>query len=351
MKPMRTGLAALALAAAVLPLESAAQAVAPSAAAPAGVTPQQRARLAQKLAHIESIMRAVEADRDAHPTAENLQWLRESLYGMSLESVTAIAPASDMQQVSSAVSQAGKVSAKVFGDVFDDLVYVPWPQGPCRYIDTRNVGGKITGARDFDTANSGLTYGGSSGCAPKALAGVTTEDQIAAFTLNITIVDTSTAAAPGFATMRPAGSANASALVNWTSSAVGFQLGNAAAVGSNVNGPNEIEIFTSGPVHAIVDLSGAFVPPNHTPLQCVVGTTVFSSALTDGQTFNILAGTCPTGYSLVANSCAGTGTFLNLVIAGSGISTPAQSFCQGKYVGSGGATASNTPFCCRIPGH
>jgi hypothetical protein len=77
---------------------------------------------------------------------------------------------------------------------------------------------------------------------------------------------------------------------------------------------------------------------------------VFSAALTPNQTFNIQAGTCPAGYSLVANSCAGSGDFLNLVIAGSGISTPAQSFCQGKYAGSGGATAQNTPFCCKIPG-
>jgi hypothetical protein len=349
MKATRTGLAALVLAA-VLPLYAVAQSPVMSALEPVRITPEQRVRLAQKLAHIDAIVRAVQADRVNPPSAENLQWLRESLYGMSLESVAAIAPASDLQQVSSAVSQATKVREKVFGDVFQDLVYIPWAQGPCRYIDTRNVGGKITGARDFDTANSGATYGGNSGCAPKTLAGVTSEDQIAAYTLNITIVDTSGAAAPGFATMRPAGSANASALVNWTTSASGFQLGNAATVGSNVNGPNEIEIFTSGAVHAIVDLSGAFVPPNHTPLQCVVGTTVFSSPLTDTDTFNIQAGTCPTGYSLVANACAGTGSFLNIVIAGSGISTPAQSFCQGKYSGTGGATASNTPFCCRIPG-
>src|SRR4051812_5543110 len=117
MKPLRTGLAALALVA-VLPLDSVAQSIVQSMAAPTSITAEQRARLAQKLAHIDAIVRAAEADRANPPTAENVRWLRESLYGMSLESVTAVAPVSDMQQVSSAVAQAGKVSAKVFGDAF-----------------------------------------------------------------------------------------------------------------------------------------------------------------------------------------------------------------------------------------
>lgn len=349
MKPMCTRLAILALAA-VLPLGAVAQGALPVSDGATKITAEQRARLAQKLARVDTIVRALQANRETRPSAEYFQWLRETLYSMPLESVMAVAPSTDVTQVSAAVSQASKVREKLLGDINQDLVFVPW--APCRYINTTFLGGKISGARGYDLANNGGPYGGSTGCDPKTLTGLASEDNIGALVLTLTIVDTSTAASPGFATVRPFSSANATALVNWTTSAAGFQLGDSGVVSilQNPATVNEIEIFTSGPVHAIVDLAGAFVANHTTPLNCVVGTTVFSAALAPGNTFNIQAGTCPAGYSVVANACAGTGDFLNLTIAGSGVSTPSQTFCQGRYSGSGGATASNTPFCCKIPG-
>ena len=349
MKPMRTRLAILALAA-VLPLGAAAQPIAPPGGTSTKITAEQRQRLAQKLAHIDTIMHALQANRETRPSADHLQWLRESMYAMPLESVMSIAPSTDVTELSSAVAKASSAREKLLGDINQDLVFVPW--APCRYINTIFLGGKISGARGYDLANSGTPYGGSSGCDPKTLTGLSSEDNIGALVLTLTIVDTSAAASPGFATVRPFSSANQTALVNWTTSAAGFQLGDSGVVSilQNPATVNEIEIFTSGPVHAVVDLSGAFVANHTTPLNCVVGTTVFSAGLTPGQTFNVQAGTCPAGYSIVANSCAGTGDFLNIMLAGSGVSTPSQTFCQGKYVGSGGTTVSNTPFCCKIPG-
>jgi hypothetical protein len=348
-KTLSSSLAAIVVA--VLPLHLEAQVPMPFAETQAKITPEQRTRLAQKLAHIEAVMRAVDLDRQAAATAETRQWMRETLYRLSLEQVESVPAVANVQSVTAAIGRAAKARGKLLGDNAHDLVYQPW--APCRYIDTRNVGGKISGVQTYDTSANGATYGGSVSCNPITLAGVATEDDIAAFTLNITLVDTSTAASPGFATMRPAGSANLTALVNWTVSSAGFQLGNAATVGTNQSPATgaEIEILTSGPVHAIVDLSGAFTSPVATPLQCALGTQTLTAALAPGATFTLFANTCPAGYRMVGNACAGTGDFFNIQLSGSGLTNTAQSYCQGKYVGATSTVVTNTPYCCRIPGH
>ena len=204
------------------------------------------------------------------------------------------------------IAQANDRTAAVTKDLGDtdfDLTFVPFT--PCRYIDTRNVGGKISGIRTFDLANNGASYGGSAGCNPKALAFAGSEDQIGAIAFNIAYVDTSSGA-PGFLTVRPAGSTQLTAMLNWYVGAAGAQDSNSAVSSLNQAGPDEIEILSSGAVHVIVDLLGAFVTPFATPLDCVTATNPPGGTTTGDVAAGasaIFTASCPTGYQISGGGC------------------------------------------------
>jgi len=204
------------------------------------------------------------------------------------------------QQVIAQANDRTAAVTKDLGDPDFDLTFVPFT--PCRYIDTRNVGGKISGIRTFDLANNGASYGGSAGCNPKVLAFAGSEDQIGAIAFNIAYVDTS-AGAPGFLTVRPAGSTQLTAMLNWYVGAAGAQDSNSAVSSLNQAGPDEIEILSSGAVHVIVDLLGAFVTPFATALDCITvqstnGNKVQAPGATDQ--FGVA---CTAGYQVTGGGC------------------------------------------------
>ncbi|MEP6678664.1 MAG: hypothetical protein ABJB78_05155 [Betaproteobacteria bacterium] len=206
-------------------------------------------------------------------------------------------------QVIAGANDRTAATTKLLGDAGDDLVFKPFT--PCRYMDTRSVGGKISGIRTFDLANNGASYGGSAGCDPKALAGVTSEDAIGAIAFNIAYVDTSSGA-PGFLTVRPAGSTQLTAMLNWYVAAAGAQDSNAAISGINQAGPNEIEILSSGGVHVIMDLLGVFITPHATALDCTtVANPPGSSATGDvaAGTSAIFGAACGAGYTITGGGC------------------------------------------------
>jgi hypothetical protein len=192
------------------------------------------------------------------------------------------------------------------------------------------------------------------------LAGVADDDAIAAYTLNITIVDTSAAASPGFATMRPAGSTQLTALVNWTTSSAGFQLGNAATVVSDQDtvAVNEIEILTSGSVHAIVDVSGAFVAPDATALDCTDVQADGSGTIANNtEAIGPARPACPTGYTAVATSCTYTGGVPSgVTLTQVGPPRPmAANWSACRWRNETGGNISGTSLhtiatCCRVPG-
>lgn len=330
------------------------------AAAQSAATPDQVARLQEKLRLIGQILGASSASVQAQPNAaEAAKWAREAMYGMSLEQVSAVGMPTTFRALSDSIAKA-RVTPKALGAASTDLVFFPFP--PCRYIDTRNVGGKITGARGFDFANSGNTYGGDVACNLATLSGAS-QNAIAAVSLNMTIVDTSTAAAPGFATARPAGATQSTALVNWTVSSAGFQLGNAAVITTDQSGStNELEIFTSGAVHAIVDVAGVFAAPTATALACVnvfnaTTSTLAPNSFTQFQDADIVA--CPTGYTAT--------NFIWDYVSGSGGMAPWENAIANAQptgnislgfthvppnASSAGTTITFTPGrrCCRVPG-
>ena len=149
-----------------------------------------------------------------------------------------------------------------------------------------------------------LPYGGDAGCAPVTLAGVASDDQIAALAVNIAIVDTSQGA-PGFLGIRPAGATQVTALANWANASPSTQDSNAAIITMDQTAAtDEFEIFASSPVHTIIDLLGAFIAPQATALDCVVATTPADATADLLPQQAVIKGIgCPTGYTIAGGGC------------------------------------------------
>jgi len=266
------------------------------------VTAAQRADVARRYELAKRIVERVSADARSESGAPSERAsLLVTLLTQPAERLAALSGASNRGAL---MSELAKPMPKLLGDASNDLVFKPFT--PCRYLDTRNVGGKIAGIRTYDLANNGGVYGGSAACDPKTLAGVANEDQIGALAVNIALLDTS-AGAPGFLTMRPAGSTQLTALANWYVAAASAQDSNAAVVAIDQTGQaDEVEILTSGQVHVIVDLLGAFVSPSATALDCTTaanpggGTTVGDLA---AGTSAIFSAACPAGYTITGGGC------------------------------------------------
>ena len=324
--------------------------VAPGSIAKPAITPEQRARLADKLQRIDRIMQAASADADSSALAgEQKRWLLESLLRMTNEQVMQVAPSGGISTISAVTGRVAKVSPKALGSPSTDLVYRPIT--PCRFIDTRFIGGPISGSRDYTLSGDGGPNGGSASCNPVANSGVTNADDIAAVSLNVAIVGPT--AAPGFIGARPPGSTNATALVNWYQSGPQVQASNAGVVSTlqNVGNPNEIEFFGS-PTDIVVDIMGVFTRPDATPLDCtqVISAVVVANGVR--QTQQVF---CGTGYQVVgggveAPTDLNTGSFINALAPT--FQDVANNGWFSSVTNSSGSSHSYNFYaiCCRVPG-
>jgi hypothetical protein len=326
--------------------------VAPGVIARPSITAEQRARLADKLARIDRIMQATAGDAAVGAVSgDQRRWLIEQLLRMTNEQVMQMAPAGSFRATADQASRVAKISTKAIGDPSTDLVYRPIV--PCRFIDTRFLGGPINGSRDYTLSGDGGPNGGSAACNPVTLSGVTNADDIAAVSMNVAIVGPT--AAPGFIGARPPGSSNSTALVNWYQAGPQVQASNAAVVTTlqAVGNPNEIEFFGS-PTDIVVDIMGVFTRPDATPLDCTQATTVIAN-VTNGsrQTQEMI---CATGYQVVAGGVEAVGLSGN---AGSIINASAPTFQDVANNGWFSSVTNNTgstqsyqfyAICCRVPG-
>ena len=188
-------------------------------------TAVQQAMLAEKLAIADRLMQAAVEGREV--TVDYRMWLLESMYRAPLSELRAIAAGSGPDAIVRAVTKAAKAPQKL-GAASTELVY--YPITPCRYIDTRNVGGPLTHLAASISRAPATRYGGSAACDPKAAVGGN-EDTIGALAINVAIVSPTTA--PGFVGVRPAGAVNTSALVNWYAAGANVQASNAGVVTTN----------------------------------------------------------------------------------------------------------------------
>lgn len=320
------------------------------AAKPAGkpaITTEQRSMLDEKLRLISSIVRAAGADLvGPNVTAEQQRWLLESLYQMPLAQIRTMRPIGSMDGVASEMTKAKAIVPKLeqpaFGQLSSELTYIPIV--PCRFIDSRNVGGALVGTAAFDLDLTGSSYGGSAACNPSATVG-NNANNIGAIAINVAIV--SPTAAPGFVGARPFGAVTTTALVNWYQAGASVQASNAGVVTTDQSGSNpEIELFGS-PTQYIVDIFGVFAAPTATALQCS-NTTNIATPVNAGATFSLNATACPVGYTSVSVNCR-TSAFNTVNYASVGANTGGAD-CQGTNISGGQITMNVSQLCCRIPG-
>jgi hypothetical protein len=361
MKSKMTQLAlslALALAAGSATAAGSAQPLTPGPGGPgaaaghaAKFTPAQLAEMQARVDLANTIVKNVEADAAAKGATDTWRMgLLSSLYNApsaSLRNIAASARTLDQAHAlaNTAVTQAqGAASmAKSLGSAADSLVYTP--KTPCRFIDTRNVGGPITSTpRGFDTElTSG--YGGTSGC---TLPG----NGEPGFVANVTIVVP--AGSPGFIGIRPLGATAVTSFINWESTGT-TGLANAGVVttAQQATGHWWFEVYEGGgnSPQFILDYFGYFSPAPVTALDCyqagpgatLIGTgTNYYSANACGATYTVTAldcynsniGAVYSGGSGVISSDPGPGN---------------QGFCSWTNLTGASQTVRVNATCCRVP--
>ena len=320
-----------------------------SAARPAGITAKQMENVALRIATAQAIVTRLRADAISADGVDPAAWQQATI-----DSLLAL-PLSALQRVGAEAYSAEALSAAIarthddpelIGDTDEDLVY--FPITPCRFGDTRAVGGRIDGIRGFDVVNNGATYGGLASCNPTALFGVG-ENSFGALALNVTIVDPTVA--PGFVAVKPTAASPVTSLLNWYQAGASVQAANLGIVTLDQSGNlDEYVVQTSAPVHVIQDIFGAFLAPHATALQCIDVENSVVVANNDQISWPPgLQASCPANYSLSGggNRYAGavTGFFWwNSYPAGNTWTT------AGRNVTGGNVTVTVTAKCCRVPG-
>ncbi|MBS0583659.1 MAG: tail fiber domain-containing protein [Proteobacteria bacterium] len=215
---------------------------------------EMRARI--ELAH--SIVQNVAADAAGKRARED--WpvgLSSVLYATPSATLRAIAASASTLDEAHAMARADALhgvrpvaEANSFGSASDSLIFTPIT--PCRFIDTRNVGGGIVAPRQFDTSLDGSNYGGATGCVlpPGGEAGIAA---------NVTIVVPGTAAA-GYLGIRPVGNTALTSFINWPAGGtLGWANAGTLSAARNGSGNYAFEVFASGgSPNVIVDYFGYF---------------------------------------------------------------------------------------------
>lgn len=231
---------------------------------------------------------------------------------------------------------ANDAVAAGLGSSTDSLVFTPMT--PCRFIDTRVVGGPVgTTVRTFDTFLIGPSYGGDGGC---KLPG----SGEPAFAANVTLVNPSVAA--GYLAVRPFGSTNLTSWSNWYQA--GTVTANAGIVSTALNGSSHyaFEVLTGGgTTDVVLDYFGYFSASPPTALDCT--NTAFAASVllnTSTRDGNVAARACPIGYTQVATLPAAFGDYPNLTAV---IVDDGGAFMH--YNGSSSASFTVKTKCCRVP--
>lgn len=235
-------------------------------------------------------------------------------------------------------ASTGNAVAAGIGSPIDSLVFTPMT--PCRFIDTRIVGGSIgTVQRSFDTAFSGASYGGSANC---ALPFPATHRAIAA---NVTIVNPSVAA--GYLSIRSFASSNVTSWLNWYQ--VATVTANAGTITTDLNGAfhDAFEILTGGgTTDVVVDFFGYFekaVLPKSTCTSSETDELVTLPVGFNGIRTTTLA--CPAGTTAVSPMCSSSSA-IRLTAAGI---DGGNAYCGWNNTFNKPIDAFQNVICCQVP--
>lgn len=259
-----------------------------------GLSAAQREEVNARIELAMSIVERLSAEAKSRGLSEGWrQATLESLLPLNSNALRRVQQqAFNLNAMGSAIAEVGD-DPNLIGDPNRDLTYTP--VAPCRFIDTRNVGGRLNGSLTYDLSTNGATYGGVAACNPITIFGVTDDEQIGAIAMNVTIVDPTTA--PGFVAAKRTAADPITSLVNWYQAGPAVQAANQGIVSINQTPVGTIDNFvlqSSGPVHVIVDFFGAFIEPQATPVDHFI--TIGSQNVAANAAFSIFSAVCPAGY-------------------------------------------------------
>jgi hypothetical protein len=266
-----------------------------------------------------------------------------ALLSLSLAELRHVEQDADNADALPAAISAASADPNLLGDPGSDLVYSPVT--PCRFSDTRVIGGKIDGFRGYDLDIDGATYGGSPGCHPPTLFGVANGDEVPAVVMNVTLVETTFA--EGFVAIKPTAQAPISSLVNWYEAGQFVQNSNTAiaTMEQDLAIADEFVIQTSTATHVILDIFGVFLPPQATGLEQMFPTNTI--LIGSGQFGSVTSDPCPTGFSITGGQCSAPLDKPELT------ETKIESngwFCGARNTGGGTLILTATAICSRVPG-
>jgi len=260
--------------------------------------------------------------------------------GADIANLEHAASAADFRGMRQALLGGGHAPAKALGTPGSDLVFTPVT--PCRIVDTRNAGGRIAagGTRSYEafTATDFTAQGGANGD-----CGI--PENVSALTVKVTA---SRPALNGYLTMYPsdepqpfASSLNFLANVD-TSNESHLKLCRPGCA-------TEFSVFAFQETDVTIDVTGYFIEPEATALDCVVASRSGNLDLLGGlQTRSV---SCAAGYTATGGGCGGP--------LGIGVSNSQPVVTAGRPTGWScdlvGSLLSIVSYqvnatCCRIPG-
>ena len=259
---------------------------------------------------------------------KTFQGMMDALTGQQVSDARVMASlATQAQVLGSSPHQA------LLGSTASDLVYTPL--APCRIVDTRVIGGPITGgtSRGFHgyTSTNFSAQGGtsSSDCGIPA--------NPSALMINVTVVSPT---APGYLTVFPFGTTQP--LASNLNYGIGTVAGNEIAAKMTIgSATDEFSVFAFGSTNIVVDVVGYFMAPQATAVDCTTVSSLPVAVPNTGVAVEADAPSCPTNYTLVSTGCTMASTV-------GVINTVASGVCFGLSSVSDQLTAQGV--CCRVPG-
>lgn len=293
-------------------------------------------------------------DFAARAQAEGLggSWQREMLNALMQDSsadlarVSAAASARDALALASDAAHAASAddapaSAKSLGSANIDLTYIPI-YASCRIVDTRQSGGGgpiAAGATRKFSVSTYSTQGGS--CDAFAAYYGINHNPPSALAINVTVDATSFPGGAGqYIQVYPDG---ATPVSSWLNFGPGEVLANSGV--QQIPGNQSFDITTSGKTNIIVDVVGAFVPPNPTSLACATSTA--SVSIATGASGSVATAACAAGTALTGGGCA-----MNFVNSTVSRSYPFNAAWNCTAANTTALTDTLTAYgtCCKVPG-
>lgn len=229
-------------------------------------------------------------------------------------------------------SDGSRVAVQTLGSAAGDLVFTMVQ--PCRIVDTRLAGGVMAAGVTRSFFNNSGSFAGQGGAASNC--GIPAEPS--AVVVNVTVVNPN---GPGYLKVFPYGTpAPNAASVNYAKLQT---VGNELIVKQTIGQPFDFSIFTLAAAHVVVDITGYFMAPVATALDCTTvnsdGVSIVAGA--NGQAF---APSCASGYTQTSIYCRTSSYDTDL----SNISPSLG--CTFKNNTGGTVTAIASSRCCRVPG-